>query len=67
MNSDEQKPDNGHRARWDQRHRGKLIVAGIAVLGGLWWRRRRKRRIDVGRVSENGLAEREFEAGRDTA
>ncbi len=52
---------------WTTRNRGKLMVAGLALLGGFWWRRRRRMsRIDVGRVSESWLAEQEFEAGRDT-
>ncbi len=67
MTSDDRIPSGEPRGRWSERHRGKLIVAGLALLGGILWRRRRQRRIDVGRVSETWLAEREFESGRDSA
>lgn len=51
---------------WFNRNRWRLGFALLAVIGGVWFRHRRRGpdAIDVGAVSERWLAEQAFQAGQ---
>jgi hypothetical protein len=51
---------------WVSRHRWRIGLALAALVGGgyFWQRSSWRRRIAVDRISDNWLAQREFEAGQ---
>jgi hypothetical protein len=63
---DASSPQHDHHEAWVSRNRWRIGIAFAALVGGgyFWHRVDSRRRIAVDRVSQQWLAQREFEAGQ---